>query len=490
MKNSDKMRGGRVARMIALGALMQAVLLGQPLLGQGECEARWSVEDSAMVERIHDHVLGQGGCVEDLRVLCKDVGARLSGSPEADAAILWGAKTLRDAGAPVVRMQPVMVPHWERGDVERAWLRVDGGEPEPLRISALGGSVGSAGVLEAPVKVFRQFEELDSLGDEGLDGAIAFFNRPMDPLMISAGGAYGGAYNQRSRGAVEAAEHGGVAALVRSLTHALDTFPHTGGMRYEDGVRRVPAAAVSTVDSRRIARLVAEGRDVRVGLDMGCILHDDKSQANVIAEWTGSEFPDRYIVVGGHLDSWDIGEGAHDDGAGIVHSIEVMRTLQALGYQPRHTIRVVLFINEENGNNGGKTYARVAREKGEWHVAAVESDAGGDAPRGWAIDATDAATEAVRGWRESLTDYGMGDLRRGGAGVDIGPLKEERPAGQRPLMVGLRPNSQRYFDYHHSDRDVFENVHPRELKLGAAALTSMVYLLDRLDYDALGVSPE
>ena len=171
-------------------------------------------------------------------------------------------------------------------------------------------------------------------------------------------------------------------------------------MRYEDGVRRVPAAAVSTVDSRRIARLVAEGHDVRVGLEMGCILHDDKSQANVIAEWTGSEYPDRYIVVGGHLDSWDIGEGAHDDGAGIVHSIEVMRTLQALGYQPRHTIRVVLFINEENGNNGGKTYARVAREKGEWHVAAVESDAGGDSPRGWAIDASDAATDAVRGWRE------------------------------------------------------------------------------------------
>ena len=186
---------------------------GHLIYGQGEMESRWSSEDSVMVERIHDHVLGQGGCVEDLRVLCKEVGARLSGSPEADAAILWGAKTLREAGAPEVRMQPVVVPHWERGDAERAWLRVDGGEAEPLRISALGGSVGSDGVLEAPVKVFRQFEELDSLGEDGLDGAIAFFNRPMDPLMISAGGAYGGAYNQRSRGAVEAAEHGGSGRL-------------------------------------------------------------------------------------------------------------------------------------------------------------------------------------------------------------------------------------------------------------------------------------
>ncbi len=453
-------------------------------------EAHWTAEDSTMVSDIHRHILGEGQCVEDLRALCKDIGARLSGSPEADDAILWGARTLREAGAPEVRMQTVMVPHWERSAIEMGWMRVDGGEAEPLPIRALGGSVGTEGALEAEVVVVREFEELDSLGPGGLDGRIAFFNRPMDPLMISAGGAYGGAYQQRSRGAVESAEHGGVAAIVRSLTHAMDTFPHTGAMRYLDTVPKVPAAAISTVDSRRIARVVKAGHDVRVGLNMGCVLHEDKAQANVIAEWTGTEHPDRYIVVGGHLDSWDIGEGAHDDGAGIVHSIEVMRTLVALGYAPRHTIRVVLFINEENGNNGGKTYARIARERSEWHVAAVESDAGGDAPRGWSIDATDDATSAVRAWRESLIDYGIGDLRRGGAGVDIGPLKTEAPAGKRPLMVGLRPNSQRYFDYHHSERDVFENVHPRELKLGAAALTSMVYLLDQLDYDSLDLSTD
>lgn len=447
-------------------------------------DSGWSPEDSAMVSEIHDHILGQGRCVEDLRVLCKDIGARLSGSPEADDAIVWGAKTLREAGGDV-RMQTVVVPHWERGEVERAWIRLDGGEPEPIRIRALGGSVGTAGILEAEVSVFSDFEGIDTLGPNGLNGRMAFFNRPMDPLMINAGGAYGGAYEQRSKGAVKSAEHGGIAALVRSLTHALDTFPHTGGMRYEEDVRQVPSAALSTVDSRRIAAWIKEGRNVRIGLEMGCVLHDDKAQANVIAEWTGSEFPDRYIVVGGHLDSWDIGEGAHDDGAGIVHSIEVLRALKAIGYQPRHTLRVVLFINEENGNNGGKTYAQRARERKEWHVAAVESDAGGDAPRGWSIDATDSGTEAVRAWRESLGGYGMGDLRRGGAGVDIGPLKKEMPAGKRPLMVGLRPNSQRYFDYHHSDKDVFENVHPRELKLGAAALTSMVYLLDQLNYDAL-----
>ena len=450
-----------------------------------QVEPSLSSSDSIMVSRIHAEVLGQGACYENLRVLCKDIGARLSGSPEADAAILWGAKVLEAVGPAEVRMQPVVVPHWERGAPEQAWMRVDGGEAEPLRIAALGGSVGTDGDLEAEVAVFRDFEALDSLGEDGLDGRIAFFNRPMDPLMINAGSAYGGAYEQRSRGAVEAADHGGVAALVRSLTHALDTFPHTGGMRYSDEVEQLPAAAVSTVDARRIARLVEAGHEVRVGMNMNCVLYEDKAQANVIAEWTGSEFPDRYIVVGGHLDSWDIGEGAHDDGAGIVQSIEVLRTLHALGYAPRHTLRIVLFINEENGNNGGKTYAQRAREQGEWHVAAVESDAGGDAPRGFSIDASDLGTEAVRAWRDGLAEYGVGDMRRGGAGVDIGPLKKEMPAGKRPLMVGLRPNSQRYFDYHHSDRDIFENVHERELKLGAAALTSMVYLLDQLDYESL-----
>jgi len=454
-----------------------------PVVGWGQ--PSWKEADSAMVAQIHAQILGEGRCYEDLRVLCKDVGARLSGSPEADAAILWGARTLQEIGAGEVRMQPVVVPHWERGGPERGWLRVDGGAAEPLRISALGGSVGTDGPLEAEVAVFRHFNELDSLGPEGLAGRMAFFNRPMDPLMINAGGAYGGANDQRSRGAVVAAEHNGVAAIVRSLTHALDTFPHTGAMRYDDAVRQVPAAAVSTVDARRIAGLVEAGHVVRVGLEMDCVVHEDKTQANVIAEWTGTEYPDRFIVVGGHLDSWDIGEGAHDDGAGVVHSIEVLRSLHALGYRPRHTLRVVLFINEENGNNGGKTYAERARERGEWHVAAVESDAGGDAPRGFSIDAADVATDAVRAWRENFMDYGVGDMRRGGAGVDIGPLKKEKPAGKRPLMVGLRPNSQRYFDYHHSNRDIFENVHERELKLGAAALTSMVYLLDQLDYDGL-----
>lgn len=469
------------ALRICLGLCL--LVVGRLAFSQGD--AGWSVEDSVMVARIHGQVLGNGGCYEDLRVLCKDVGARLSGSPEADAAILWGGRVLSEIGAGEVRMQPVVVPHWERGRVERAWWRLDGGEAQPLRVSALGGSVGTDGPMEAEIVVFRDFEALDSLGQDGLAGRLAFFNRPMDPLLINAGSAYGGAFDQRSRGAVEAAEHGGIGALVRSLTHALDTFPHTGGMRYEDGVERVPAVAVSTVDARRLANLVEEGHEVRVGMELSCVLHEDKSQANVIAEWKGTEHPDRYIVVGGHLDSWDIGEGAHDDGAGIVQSIEVLRTLHALGYQPRHTLRVVLFINEENGNNGGKTYARVAREKGEWHVAAVESDAGGDAPRGFSIDATDEGTDAVRAWSDALADYGVGDMRRGGAGVDIGPLKEEMPGGRRPLMVGLRPNSQRYFDYHHSDRDVFENVHERELKLGAAALTTMVYLLDQLDHEAL-----
>jgi hypothetical protein len=460
------------------------------LFGMGgasaQVQADWSAVDSVQVRAIHDEILNHGECYENLRVLCKDIGHRLSGSEGAERAIDWGLQVLSraESGGDTAWLQPVMVPHWSRGPRELAWMRIGDGVRQPMRVAALGGSVGTDGPMEAEVVMVKKFEALDTLGREQIEGRIVLFNRAMDPLLINTGAAYGGAYNQRSRGAVEAANRGGVAALVRSLTHALDSFPHTGGMRYDEdaSLRRVPAAAVSTVDAQKISDALKLGERVWVGLNMGCELFADVEQANVIAQWRGSEFPDRYIVVGGHLDSWDIGEGAHDDGAGIVQSIEVMRALRATGYQPRHTLRVVLFINEENGNNGGKTYARRAAEDGLLHVAAVESDAGGGVPRGYSLDAGDAPVARIRSWSDGLDPYGLLSFRRGGAGVDIGPLKQEMPAGHRPVLVGLRPDSQRYFDYHHSDRDVFETIHKRELELGAAALASMVYLLDRTDW--------
>ena len=360
----------------------------------------------------------------------------------------------------------------ERGATETCSMKVNG-LPERLRVTALGGSVGTGGILTGEVVEVRNFDELDALGREEVEGKIVFFNRPMDPVLINTGAAYGGAYDQRGKGASKAAEYGGIAALVRSLTHALDTFPHTGGMGYTEGVPQVPAAGICTVDARKLHQVLERGDEVTVSLDMDCQKFPDKQQYNVIGEIPGTEFPDEYIVVGGHLDSWDIGEGAHDDGAGIVQSIEALRVLMELGYKPKRTLRVVLYINEENGNNGGKTYAKEAKDAGMVHFAAIESDAGGFTPRGFRLEGSDAQMAFFSSLEPLFEPYEIHVFRRGFSGVDIRPLKDDRVA-----LFGLVPDSQRYFDVHHSNNDIFENVHKRELELGAATVASLVYLID------------
>ncbi|MDC1360642.1 M20/M25/M40 family metallo-hydrolase [Flavobacteriales bacterium] len=302
----------------------------------------------------------------------------------------------------------------------------------------------------------------------------------MDPVQINTGSAYGGAYDQRGNGASAAADVGAIGALVRSLTHALDTLPHTGAMRYQDDIPKIPAAAISTVDAAWLAKAVQANPELEIRLEMDCEAFEDVEQGNVIGTWYGTELPNEIITLGGHLDSWDIGEGAHDDGAGVVHTLEVLRLLKAIGYKPRRTLRFVLFINEENGNRGGIAYAEKARQEMEEtdqvHIAALESDAGGFVPRGFRIDASDDVTALMRSWTDLFDPYNIHQFRRGGAGVDISPLKELTP---RPTLVGLSPDGQRYFDFHHSAQDVFENVHKRELELGAATFAAAVLLLDQ-----------
>lgn len=437
------------------------------------CFSQEQASDSAMVRAIYSEVLTKGECYQNLRTLCKEIGPRLAGSPAADEAIAWGRELLEAYGFDNVYMQAVDVPQWERGETEYARLISDSLN-ERLSVCALGGSVGSQGVIEAEVLEVKSLDSLDSLGREAVEGKVVFFNRPMDPVLINTGAAYGGAYDQRGRGASKAGEYGAAGALVRSLTHALDTFPHTGGMGYDDGVKRIPAAAISTVSARRLHQAIAADPKARVKMELGCTRHPNRQQYNVIAELRGSEFPDEYIVVGGHLDSWDIGEGAHDDGAGIVQSIEVLRTLKAIGYSPRHTIRVVLFINEEFGNDGGETYAAEAKARKSIHIAAVESDAGGFTPRGFRLEGSDEQMEWFRQWEPLFDPYEIHVFRRGFSGVDIRPLKDDRIA-----LFGLVPDSQRYFDVHHSNRDVFESVNKRELELGAGTVAALVYLIDQ-----------
>ena len=429
--------------------------------------------DSIFISSIYTSMLTEGKAYDDLHHLCKQIGHRLAGSEQAMQAIYWGEQVLKDAGCDRVYLMPVSVPHWVRGKKEKGSI-IDGTTEVEIPIRALGGSVGTNGRITAPIVMVKSIEELQLLSEEEVKGKIVFLNKPMNAALINTGAAYGGAYDIRSKGASESAKKGAVACIIRSLSTAEDRFPHTGAMSYTDGVNQIPAAALSTVDSYYLSQLLQEKKEISFSIEMDCEAFDRVTQYNVIGELTGSEQPLEYIVVGGHLDSWDIGEGAHDDGTGIVQSIEIMRTFKRLNYRPKHTIRCILFINEEFGNDGGETYAELAKENKEEHIAAIESDGGGFSPRGFNMDGTDEQLARLQSWIPLMETYGIHFVKRGWSGVDIAPLKNGRTA-----LYGLSVDPQRYFDYHHSDNDRFENVNKRELLLGSATMGTLIYLIDQ-----------
>ena len=432
--------------------------------------------DEIVLRKLYDEALVNGESYENLRVLCKDVGARLSGSPEADKAVEWGEAVLNKLGLDRVFLQEIEVPVWVRGAPEECYIPETTGETiRPLKVCALGGSISTPPQgLESTVVEVQHFDDLEKLGREAIEGKIVFFNRPMDPRNIVTFKSYGGCVDQRSQGAIEAAQFGAIGVLVRSMNLRDDDFPHTGSMRYSDEVDRIPSAAISTNDANYLSERLKKEPDTRVFIRMSCRTLPNKKSYNVIGELKGSEHPERIIVVGGHLDSWDLGEGAHDDGAGCVQSIEVLRLFKATGVRPKNTIRAVLFMNEENGNNGGRTYAKKSKEEGLIHLAALESDRGGFSPRGFSVDADDLVFSNLKTFEKKFKPYDANAIEKGYGGVDIGPLKE-----QGVPLIGLVPDSQRYFDHHHSDNDVFEEVNKRELELGGAAMASLIYLIDK-----------
>ncbi|MCB9879547.1 MAG: M20/M25/M40 family metallo-hydrolase [Planctomycetes bacterium] len=412
---------------------------------------------------LEQRALEDNRAIATLTSLCDTAPKRLSGTDGMFAAERWAAEQLRLAGCDDVRLEPVMVPHWRRGE-ERA--EVTSGGTMPLRITALGGSVATpAGGLEAEVIAVRTFEELQALGDAA-KGKIVFFNRPMPRALRRTGSAYGSAVPQRSQGAVEAAKAGGVAALVRSMTTTIDGYPHTGAMRYQDDVARVPAAAIATEDAEALAALLANG-PVRVRLVLGCETLPDVEGHNVVGELRGSERPDEIVLIGGHLDAWDLGRGAHDDGAGVVHCIEAIRLLCATGWRPKRTIRVVLFANEENGLRGAKAYAAAHDAEIPQHVAAIETDSGGFTPLGFGCSLSGPQAEAVHRLFAPLQELGAGQFVPGGGagGADIGVLHERGVP-----CFGLWVDGHRYFDYHHTAVDDVPAVNERELALGAAVV--------------------
>ena len=427
-----------------------------------------------MIRRIADTILTDGKTYGNLKVLTKTVGARLSGSAGFYKGEKWGQAALEDAGADKVWLQECMVPHWVRGGKDEAKFIV-GSKSQPLDILELGNSIGTGPKgIEAPVIVVNNFEELERRKDE-VKGKIVFYNYKFNPFFIETFAAYGDAVRYRGAGASRAAKYGALAVLVRSMSSSVDNNPHTGAMNYNDSFPKTPAAAVGLRDADHMADVLGSGASAKVYIRTLAHMLPDTVAHNVIGELRGSEFPDQYITVGGHLDSWDPAEGAMDDGTGLVQSIEVLRALKATGYRPRHTIRVVLFANEENGGRGGRKYAEAAKAAGEKHLLGLESDNGGFTPRAFTLSVSDEKVAALRSWVDLLRPYGVYEIERGGGGSDVGPM--QRVLGS---VVGeYRPDSQRYFDYHHSRGDVLEVVNKRELELGAVNMAALIYLVDK-----------
>ncbi len=434
------------------------------------------VPDSAMLRQFYNVALENGHSYENLRHLCKQIGPRLSGSKNAQKAVEWSKKLMEDYGFDKVYLQEVIVPHWERGAKEAAFI-IEGSTKIPVRIAALGGSIATpANGLTAQVIEVKNFEQLKVLG-EAVKGKIVFFNRPFDARLFDTFDAYSGAVNQRGQGAVEAAKLGAIGVIVRSMTNIIDDNPHTGGMRYQDGVTKIPAAAISTKAAEMLSeKLMASGSLIKLYFKQNCQTLPDALSYNVIGEIRGSVNPEKIITVGGHLDSWDLAEGAHDDGTGVTQSIEVLRIFKVLKYKPQNTIRAVMFMNEENGLRGGAKYAELAKQNNEQHIAALESDEGGFTPRGFTIEDSPLALAHFSKWKPLLEPYKVSDIEAGGSGSDLGPLKTAVPG---IVLIGFKPDSQRYFDIHHASSDVFENVNKRELELGAASIASMIYLIDK-----------
>ena len=437
----------------------------------------YSQNDEEVIKDIYAQSLTRGNSYEWLNYLSNQIGSRLSGSLGAEKAVAWGKEELDKLGLDKVWLQPVMVPKWIRGAKEYAFIESEPGKTTTVNICALGGSVATPALgIKANVVEVHNFEELAALGKENIEGKIVFYNRPMQADLIHTFEAYGGCVNQRGQGASEAAKYGAVAVIVRSMNLRLDDLPHTGAMNYGDTPveNRIPAAAISTKDAELLSTMLDLDKNVKLYFKQSCKQLNDVQSYNVIGEITGSEFPKQYMVVGGHLDSWDLGDGSHDDGAGIVQSIEVLRLFKELGIKSKHSIRVVLFMNEENGLRGGKKYAEEAKQKGENHIFALESDSGGFSPRGFSLDCNEDNFNQIANWQNLFKPYGIHYFEKGHGGSDIGPLKNDQI-----VIAGLRPDSQRYFDYHHASNDTFDAINKRELELGAATMTSLVYLIDK-----------
>ena len=450
-------------KFLLISLLSSSVFMGQP-------------QDEKMLKAIYNSALTNSKCYSWLDDLSNDIGSRLSGSTGAAKAVLYTKAQLETLGLDRVYLQEVMVPHWVRGEKEVAYITVNNKKTK-VPFCAFGGSIATPkkGITAEVIEV-HSIEELKDLGAEKIKGKIVFYNRPMDNAQIESMHAYGGAVDQRYGGAAAAAKFGAVATIVRSMNLRLDDFPHTGAQSYGDIPKSqyIPTAAISTNAAELLSKMLKENATLKFYLKQSCETLEDVLSYNVIGEIKGSETPEKIMVVGGHLDSWDLADGSHDDGAGVVQSMEVLNIFKRLNYKPKNTIRAVLYMNEENGGKGGKKYEEVSKQNSENHIFALESDSGGFAPRGFTFDTDEVNLAKAQSWKPLFEPYLIHSFTKGHSGSDIDPL-----TSTKIVKAGLHPDSQRYFDYHHAANDTFDAVNKRELELGAATMASLIFLFDQ-----------
>ena len=442
-----------------------------------EAKEDYDVSVGQTINTFYGDALEMKESYELLRGLSKDVGQRLSGSLGAEKAVVWTKKIMEGYGFDTVYLQPVMVPHWERiKNKEEAYFFDSSGNKINLSVLAAGGSVTTPleGIVAEVVEVLS-LEEVDQLGTKGVSGKIVFYNKGFNPRHINQGASYGATGFQRRSGAIKAAEYGAVASVFRSLSSIEDDVPHTGAMSYKNTVDSIPHGGLGVVSAQKLSKELAINKELKLFLNIGGKWFPDAQSFNVIGEIKGSDFPNEIITAGGHLDSWDVGEGAHDDGAGCVHAIGALRLFQKQNIKPKRTLRAVMFMNEENGLRGGVKYADFAKNLNEKHIAAIESDASAYVPRGFGFTGSEEQLKKVRGWLQYFDKNTISYFSKGGGGADIGPL--HRSLGVP--MFGLSVDGQKYFEMHHTEKDVFELINARELELGTASIASLIYLIDK-----------
>jgi hypothetical protein len=440
------------------------LLLSLAVFGQAK-------EDSIQFAKISTEILNNGKSYTELRELTKNIGHRLSGSDSYEKAVKWAEQKLRDAGVDKVWLQEVMIPVWVRGK-ESLQIKTSNGKWKSLKMLSLGNSEGTGGKdISGEIIMVKSMEEYDKLSPEQVKDKIIFFNYPFSQSYIETFRGYSDAAKYRTTAASLTAKKGGKFAIIRSLSSAFDNVPHTGAMRYQDD-KKIPAVAIGNTTADELAELL-KSQKITAKLNSNCGMKGEKLSHSVIGEITGKK-DKSVIVVGGHLDSWDVGEGAHDDGTGIVQSIEVLRTFKNLGIKNNHTIRVVCFANEENGVKGGVQYGKTAEENNEKHLFAIETDAGGFTPRGISLEMDNEKRKQIQSWASLFLPYGVYDFKNTYSGTDLYPLHD-----MGVPTAELVPDSQRYFDIHHTEEDTFEKVNRRELLLGASTLTQIIYMVDK-----------